>query len=474
MLENWICMSDVPRVRGGAVSFSTGMTGEIVAFADYRSGATSKIFAVAGDALQSVYDITAGGAVGAAALSGLVNTIWNSHSFTSSGGTFLFLCGAGNAPRTYNGTAWETPAITGFTTTTASMSWSHGNKMFFIEAGTTNAWFLATDAIAGAATKFPLVGEFSRGGTLIAGATWTTDAGDNALTASCVFISSEGEIAIYQGPNPATWTGMGTFFVGKPLGVNCFMKAGGDLVVMTEDGLFALSQIINLDRDALANNSISKNIRPLWRSVALATNTLRWQIIRHDSLGYAVVSMPSTQSRQTQFCVNLQTGAWSTFTGWKPTAVISTNDRLYFGTKEGVVFEGDAGGTDNGSPYSAVYVGPFKMGSLSGLFAKMMRAVVVAKETFAPLVSALADYKINIPTKPSAGVSEGIPKWDVDFVWDVSKWAPEAEGRGDWQVVEGNGHALAPCVIYTIGQTHAPDIKLVRTDMMIEAGDIMA
>lgn len=475
VLENWICLDDGPRVRGGAISNNTGLSGEVHSFIAYHSGTLDKLFCVSGNATHAVFDITASGAVGAAIISGLVATVWSTTTFTSSGGTYAWLTGKGNAPRAYDGSAWTTPAITGVTTTNLSMAWAHGKRMFFVEGGTTNAWYLSVDAIAGAAVKFPLVGEFQRGGSLVAGSTWTPDAGNSSLSASCVFISSEGEIAVYQGADPATWTSLGTFYVGKPCGPNCFMKAGGDLIVMTEDGKFALSQIMSLDRDALVNNSISRNIRPLWQKLARSTNRDRWQIIRNNAFGYVLVTMPSTENVQTQLCVNIQTGAWSTFTGWKPTAMISTNGTLYFGTIAGIVYRADFGGMDGTLPYSATYVGPFKMAGLATIYAKMMRAVVIATETFSPLVAALSNYRAILPGKPSAGLSDEIPLWDSTFIWDVegAGWAPENDTQDDWQVVEGSGHALAPCVIYTLGQVNTPQIKLIRCDMIIEGGDVI-
>ena len=469
VLDNMVCGTDSARVRGGSTRRNTGLGGEVRSIMTYVTGASQRAFAVTE---SSIFDITGAGAVGAALVTGLASTTWSAVQFAVTGGVYLVACGSGNTRRLFDGTSWATtPAITGVTVSNLSQVWGHASRLFFVEAGTTNAWYLPVDSVGGAATRFPLGGEFPRGGSLVAGATWVADASSSGLQAQCAFLSSEGDLVTYSGSDPASWSRTGTYQIGKPLGINCFMKSGGDLLIMTEDGIVAMSQVVKLDVAALAANSVSRGVRPLWRSEVEASNRTRWQITRRDSQGYAIIS----NGRARQFVANLQTGAWSTFSGWAPTAMATFGNDLIFGTAGGIILTGELGGTDDSVPYTATYIGPFRtIGTIQTATAMMGRASIRGVETFAPKVTAMFDYSTEIPTPPQSAQSTGLPRWDQGFLWDAGwRWVGEVT-RAVWQAVSGFGSSIAPCVQWTIGQEIAPRIALLRTDLVLEASEVVA
>ncbi|MGK3946847.1 hypothetical protein ABK046_51840, partial [Streptomyces caeruleatus] len=49
---------------------------------------------------------------------------------------------------------------------------------------------------------------------------------------------------------------------------------------------------------------------------------------------------------------NLQTGAWSRFTGWKTRCLGVSRGKGYFGADDGCVYAMETGGSDNGSLYT--------------------------------------------------------------------------------------------------------------------------
>jgi hypothetical protein len=481
VLDNWVCNTDTVRPRRGSEQRNTGISGGVnpldgvVALTTYKSGSLSKLFAIGGTATHGIFDTTFIGAVGAAMVSGLTPVVWSFTQMATSGGVYLAAVGLGNARLLYDGASWATtPAITGISSSALSQVWLHGARMFFVEGNTTNAWYLASDSIGGAATKFPLGGLFRRGGTLIAGGTWTNDAGNSGLRSSCLFISSEGEIVVYEGDDPSSWSSIGTFFVGKPCGINCFLKTGGDVVVMTEDGLFAMSQVVSLDASALVNQSVSKDIRPLWRNAANATDKTRWQITRRDQEGYAVVHIPASAiTAAQQFVVNLQTGGWSRWAGWMPTCFSAFNDELVFGTADGRIINGEKSGADLGLPYTSAIVLPFKMMDAHAVIPTLARAVVRSVETFSPKLTALFDYSVRLPSVPSAGISQGGSRWD-EGLWDEAIWGGEKTAYQRWQAVSGIGSCVSLCVQYTMGQLQSPDIDFIRADLVMEAGEVVA
>lgn len=474
VLTNWFCLRNTVRVRGGSVERSTGLGDNVRAIAVYEAGASRKAFSFSGDATDDIHDVSSPGAVGAAMVTGLANAVWAFAQITTSGGTFLIACGKGNSWRIYNGTSWAVNSMTGaYTAANISQAWQHANRLFFVESGTTNAWYLAVDSIAGAATKFPLGGIFPRGGSLVAGATWTTDAGNSGLQSTCIFLSSEGDVAVYEGADPASWSLRGVYQIAKPCGINCFMKTGGDLAIMTEDGVIAMSQAVSLDRSALANESVSKNILPLWRTRVEGSDTALWQIVRRDVAGMAIVASPkSSTGAAQQFVANLQTGAWSIWKGWDSDCFATIGDDLVFGTRDGRIMTADGGGTDDGVPYTASYVGPFMMQGGKIVVGKLSRVVVQSAEDFAPQVSMNFDYSTTLPTPPSSGISTSGDLWGT-AVWGTFRWGRASKTRQVWQSTPGRGAAFAPCVQYTIEQIEAPSIELVRVDMVIETGEVV-
>ena len=80
--------------------------------------------------------------------------------------------------------------------------------MWVIENDTLSAWYLPVDSVGGAATEYDLSGIFRLGGYLLAGGTWTMDAGEG-VDDYWIAVTSEGEVVVYQGTDPSsanTWT----------------------------------------------------------------------------------------------------------------------------------------------------------------------------------------------------------------------------------------------------------------------------
>jgi hypothetical protein len=100
---------------------------------------------------------------------------------------------------------------------------------------------------------------FTLGGSLLFGASWSIESG-NGLSEQCVFVTTEGEVAVYSGSDPAsasTWTKTGVYRIGKPRGPKALVRAGGDLVIATDIGFIPLSVATQRDIAALSPSAIS-------------------------------------------------------------------------------------------------------------------------------------------------------------------------------------------------------------------------
>jgi len=252
VMENWYPTTTSVDIRKGYQPWSTGYANPVQSLFRYAPTTGGyKLFAASG---TSFFDATTNGAVGAAVVTGLTNAQWQYTNIVTPGGSFLWAVNGVDNGKLYNGTTWADVSITGVASTAIANVNVFGNRLFLVEKNTLNIWYLAVQSIAGAATKFDLSTIFPRGGYLMSMATWSIDAGAG-LNDMAVFASSEGEIAIYQGIDPASWTKQGVYYVGRPIGRKCLTKMGGDAIYLCQQGVFPLSRAL-----------LSASIIGRWRS----------------------------------------------------------------------------------------------------------------------------------------------------------------------------------------------------------------
>lgn len=343
ILDNWYPTTGEVVMRGGSESWATGGSGAVrtlVSF-DNKDG-TQELFACT-DA--GIYDATAGGAMGATVTTltdGRLETVIVTNS---AGTTYLWGVNGADKVKVYDGTTWanldnaSTPAITGPTVQSLSFPWLYKRRIMVVEKDSMNFWFGPIDSIAGRFSKFSLGALFKRGGRLLAGATWTMDGGQGPDD-YCVFITSAGELAVYNGINPASatsWSLVGVYYVGRPPSRRCFAQYGGDLIAITEFGLVSLSQLLSaklLDE----NRALSSNIRPSFNAAvrAYAAND-GWQVMLFPAQNALLVNIPLDTSTVYQFVMNTTTGAWCSFSGWTANHFVVHNGQLYYGLAGGIV-----------------------------------------------------------------------------------------------------------------------------------------
>ncbi len=116
-------------------------------------------------------------------------------------------------------------------------------RLYFVEKNSLSFWYLPVDSINGAVSEFPLGGIFKNGGYLQAMGTWTIDAG-YGVDDLAVFVTSNGEVAVYKGSDPSDptdWALIGIWNIGQTFARKCVFKYGGDILLLTQQGLVPLS-----------------------------------------------------------------------------------------------------------------------------------------------------------------------------------------------------------------------------------------
>lgn len=371
-------------------------------------------------------------------------------------------------------------AITNVGTDDLSQVWSFASRLFFVEAGTMNAWYLPVDSIGGAAASFSLAGIFKRGGSLLFGATWSLDAGDG-LDDKCVFVSTEGEVAVYEGTNPGsatTWSKVGVYRIGKPLGINGYMQAGGDLLIATDAGLVPLSQAISKDVAALSMTGVSRPIYPAWNKGVQERQELPWEILKWTTRSMMVISQPRDDNTLDAECfvANMETGAWCRYTNWDTRCVALYANRGFFGSIDGYVYEMERGGSDDGTPYVCTYVGQFDHLKRPGVSktARQARAIFLAADPFNYRLSASVNYNVELPTAPNSVPDFTSNEWDV-ALWDQAVWdgSTAFSVTTRWTSVGATGFSHAPQIQITCGVTPYPDVELIAFDMTYSEGGVV-
>jgi hypothetical protein len=374
------------------------------------------------------------------------------------------------------------------------------SRLYFIEKQSMNLWYLPTDSVGGTLVKIPLSGAATLGGYLLFLASWTVDAGDG-IDDKLVAMTSEGEALIFTGNNPAdpaTWRQEGRYFVGKPLGMNAHSQVGGDLLILTIEGIVPISQVITKSSGEMELAMISRAIKPMWREEVKAKRTRPWTIKRWDEYGGIFVTFPGG-SPGNRYCLlmNSVTGAFARAVGYDAMCFIRKAENMYFGTQDGIVMLADQSGSDDGKPYVATLVGGWEtfQARSQNVTWHQARAVFTAglTEPFEPQITSTTDYVVSIPPPPAPGPDPGYPD-----VWDQGRWGPltpapipppqadrtrwaqwdqpapvRPQNRNTlWVSVGTSGFAHAPILQVTIAQTVKPDVELVAIAATFEVGGV--
>lgn len=481
-LDNWFPKPDAIQIRNGSTPFAqTPETSAVETMMSYLSGSASNIFACVNG---KIYDVTAGGTITSAAVTGLSSNRWQWINTASAGGQFLVAVNGIDPAQFFDGTAWSTsPVITGPSNPNALVQvWSYKGRQWFVEVGTQSVWYLAAGAIGGAATEFPLGEELVQGGFIMAGATWTHDAGLGPQD-YIVFLSSEGECLIYAGINPSdatSFTMIGKFQIGRPIGRRCFLRVGADLVVLCSDGVMPLSKAIQYDRAAAAEAAFTWNIQQAFSDAYTNYGTnFGWQILSYAKSNMAIVNVPTLQGiTSIQLVMNPLTGAWCRFTGMNATSWVVRSDDLFFGGMAGNVLRGDSGSADwNGSSYTPIYaqwISAFNDLGMKGISksCRLARPVFITSPGIQPAVGVCVDYNLTPVVAIQSSVSQNQALWD-QALWDVAVWPADNPTMANWQNVFGDGYQIAATVSIN-SASGTPDVgivcKLTEVNILYEPG----
>lgn len=422
------------------------------------AGPTSdKLLAAAG---TSIYDVTTVVTNPAALYAAATSDAWEHVNFANAAGTWIVAVNGVDTPIKFDGTTVSTTAFSypgtpppTFTPASLSLIMAHKRRLHMGEKASLRVWFAASvDAIAGAVGLLDLGPVFTRGGALACMGTTSLDYG-TALDDFAVYVTTKGQIAVYQGDDPSdatNWALVGVYDVGYPMGARSLVKYGSDLAIITTDGVIPLSQAIKLDRTQDNAVALTQKIRPTFQQAAIDNppGTAGWQGLLYPKGTLAIVNVPYSPAQQ--FVQNVQTGAWCRFTGLDATCWAVANNTAYYGSAAGV-FEWDVGADDGGTTITYDLEGAWSTYRTPGQKRfTMLRPLMNTVSWIKPAVEMDINFQTTVPVA-------------TPTVTDVSELT--AQARYDWSSVAGIGFVAAPRMRVQID-------AIPQTAIAVDSGDV--
>jgi hypothetical protein len=477
VLDNFFPQPSYVEIRGGSVSHKTGMTGTGKTLAIHNGiTGTNKMFC---STQSGVYDVTSPGAVGAS-VAARTNGKHQSIMFGDGTSNWLIMVNGVDKPLYYDGTTWTavdgatSPALTGLTTTTLVGVCEHKGRLIFIQQNTLAFWYLPSGVAGGALTKFDLSGVAQKGGYLQAIATWTVDAGsggDDRLA----FITSEGEVIVYAGTNPsaaATWGLVGVYTIGRPIGRRCLTKVGGDILIITENGIFSIASVLG-ESGVNYSNAISDKIAAKFRDSALTyKSNFGWKLTLFPSQTALLINIPLAEDGvHHQYVMNTITKSWCRFIGWDAEDMVDFNGGLYYcqGTK---VIQAWIGVSDQGANIDAYAKCAFNyFGNNTQLKRfKMFRPMLLVNGSISYLIDIDVDFADNDITGLASYTITPQALWDTS-TWDFSYWASGMQIVKDWHTPsEWCGFCASGKIKVS---TNTLTVQWLSNDYIFESGGVL-
>jgi hypothetical protein len=475
ILENWFPSTTSVNQRYGYSEWATGLPATVETLMNYAGPSSDQLFAACG---TEIYDVTTAGAVGAADVTGQTNARWQYINIGTTAGNYLRAVNGADKSQVYDGAAWHVDGsgapydITGVDSADCAQINLFKNRIWLIENNSLNVWYLGTNALGGAATVFPLYGIATLGGYIVAMGTWTIDAG-NGADDYAVFVTSKGQVIVYQGTDPATaatWALHGVWNLGAPVGRRCFLKYAGDLLLICQDGVLPLSGALQSSRVQPQVALSYKIQRAVSDAVTQYGSNYGWQLLYFPRENQLWLNVPTSSTTRQQYVMNTITRNWARFTGWNFTCFELFNDSPYGGAATSVVKVWDTL-EDNGIDINANALQAFQDYKMPGVRKRWVSMQPMIRTDGSPLIFASMniDFDETDPTTPISIVPTTSATWDSG-TWDSSIWGSGLQTNLFWQGCSGVG-VYGGIRLKT--QAGGTAIEWISTTLVMERGGIL-
>jgi len=412
-----------------------------------------------------------------------------SHALVTSAGHFLFYADEVNGLHRYSESSdsWEAVAegtdpgqISGVNPANIVFVTVFKGRVWLVERDTARAWYLPAGAIAGAAQPFEMGQQFRAGGPLVGLWNWTYDGGAG-LDDSLVAISGGGDVAIWQGTDPAsasTFGLRGVWSLGgsPPAGRRIATDFGGDVAILSRLGLLPLSRLVagEMEKD----DYLSFKIGNLFNQLMLTRASLPgWSLRLHPEDNALLVTVPTYPNQPTEQLVMALAGrAWFRYRDLPIYSCEVWGGKLYFGTVDGRVCVNDGYVDDvllsDVSAYTPVQwslLSAFtNLGSIRQKQVQLLRPTLLSDSATPPFEVAPRyryDFTELAPVSASGG---GSGTWDGS-IWDEDVWGGEYQASQQLRGGVGMGVDMA----VAIRGTAVSRTVLVGVDVLYTQGGLL-
>jgi hypothetical protein len=347
-------------------------------------------------------------------------------------------------------------------------------RLYFVEENSLSFWYLPVDSINGQVDEFPLGGIFKRGGYLQAMGTWTIDAG-YGVDDLAAFITSNGEVAVYKGSDPSDpndWSLVGLWNVGQTFTRKCVFKFGGDMLLLTEDGLVPLSAGLQSTRLDPRVNLTDKIFFAISQAASAYGNNYGWQMNYFAKNNMLILNVPVTGGSE-QYVMHNITKSWARFTNINANCWEMSGEDMYFG---GNGFVGKFYDTyaDAGTNIRAFTQQAYSYFDRRGQL-KRFTLVRPILQTDNGVPNVLCGISVDFDTVDLTTQISFNPVIDPTGLWDIDVWDSSNFGGGlvttrIWQGVTGLGYA-GSISMNVVSQ--GIEFHWASTDYVMESGGVL-
>ena len=410
-------------------------------------------------------------------ISGASSSEYNGTFVITKTGTSTFTYVMASAPAanaTVVGT-YTTIGITGADSSTFINVNLFKNRLYFTQKNTLACWYLDVNSIGGTANPLYFGSIARNGGYLQAMGTWTIDAGQGSDDYA-VFVTSMGEVIVYNGTDPTsatTWALKGVWQLGQTFNRKCFFKWAGDLLLLTQDGLVPLASALQSSRLDPRINLTDKIYYPISLACTNFYSNFGWQIQYFASENMLILSIP-TNTGMEQYVMHTITKAWARFTGiqaycWE----VSSSNLMFFGG-DGFVGNFYTATSDAGNNITASVQQAYSYFDSPGQNKRftMVRPIL---QSDGGTPSVLCGLSVDFQPIDNVGAITFNPSSQSVGIWDTAKWDGNNWGGGlitskIWQGVTGIGFSGS---INLTAVAQGIELHWASTDYVMEAGGVI-
>jgi len=476
-LVNWFPDTSDVVLRGGRENYATGITGTVETLAVYnKMDGGSEMYAVTS---TDVYNVSAAGTATAQTAT-ITDGRCQAINFGDGTSNWLIMVNGVDKPLYWDGATWTyvdaitSPALTGLTSTDIVHVNEYKGRLIFLENDSLSFWYLPSGAAGGELIEFNLASFCNHGGYLMWCATWSFDAGDGPDD-SLVFMTSEGEVIVYRGTDPSTasdWVLTGVYFVGKPLGRRSFVKYGGDLIAIVQDGAFPLSSALQsaaVDPTFALTDKIAPSFNEASRNYG---GNFGWEGVLFPTEKALIFNIPFAEGgSHKQYIMNTATKAWCEFDSWDGECFAEYNKELYYGYTGGVR-KAWTGASDSGSEIIAVgktafsYFGNTSQQKRFNFFRPLLRV----NGSIIYNSGLDIDFSDNTISNEVSFAATGVSLWG-EAIWGTSLWSGNLQVVRQWTSPSNNVGYSASGGISVQSSTYV--VRWVSCDYVYERGGVL-